>query len=179
MNRTKIPSRVRKRGVTDGHQRLLARVNSCSDARIAARASIASWAAWPDAGGMPSSWSANWVRVMDAASAVVLPQASSVSADPHAIVGTQPLAWNFIAEILPSAIDAVSFRMSPHAGFSSCTEAWGLGRTPALRGCSKWSSSFAEYTGILYDCSLSRVCGVPARLGPCAKLDSQGVILVP
>ena len=42
-----------------------------------------------------------------------------VSADPHAIQGTQPLAWKRISAICSPCNDALSFNTSPQTGFST------------------------------------------------------------
>jgi hypothetical protein len=56
------------------------------------KASIASWAAWLEAGGTPPTARRMSSRVRDDASPGVLPRTSSVSAEPQAIEGTQPFA---------------------------------------------------------------------------------------
>lgn len=79
----------------------------------------------------------NSSRVRLRASESVRPRIIWVNSDPHAIAGTQPLARNRISVIVFSVTFAVSFKTSPHAGFSSCTDASGSVTSPAFRGCSK------------------------------------------
>jgi len=51
------------------------------------------------------------------ASSRVFPWTSSVSAEPHAIAGTQPFARKRTSVMPPAAALAVNWRMSPQAGF--------------------------------------------------------------
>ena len=100
-------------------------------------ASTASCAAWPEAAGKPPIFSTTASLLIAAASTSDLSLASSVTRDPQAIAGTQPLALNRISTIFPPRTMAESSRMSPHAGFSSLTRTSALASSPGLRGCSK------------------------------------------
>src|ERR1700737_3293696 len=70
------------------------------------------------------------------------------------MAGTHPCARNRISLMRPPMTFRVSFRTSPHAGFSIWHDASGLATSPALRGCWKWSRTWAENIG--KNCILTR-----------------------
>ena len=100
----------------------------------ACSASIARWLACDDAGGNSPTVRSNSSRLSFRASSTLLPRTNSVSAEPHAIAATQPLARKRISAIRPSAIFIVSSRMSPHAGFSMRAEASASAIVPRCAG---------------------------------------------
>ncbi len=75
----------------------------------------------------------------------VFPLISSVSAEPHAIAGTHPLARKVTSMMRSASSLAISLSTSPQAGFSTCADRSGETKVPAFRGCSKWSSTCGEY----------------------------------
>src|SRR5258706_4403439 len=81
---------------------------------------------------------------------MLCPATSSVTTDPQAIALTHPLALKRTSEIMPSEIRAANSITSPHAGFSTWTMAVTSGRSPELRGCSKWSNTWGEYISRFY-----------------------------
>jgi hypothetical protein len=112
----------------------------------AASASIARWLAWVEASGKaPKIFTRSSLFKADA-SARVLPSKSSARAEPQAIAGTQPFTRNFISTMCPCKIRAVNFKMSPQTGFSTWATASGESTVPGLRGRSKWSRTWGEYT---------------------------------
>src|SRR5581483_8556322 len=123
----------------------------CSSCSIAFSASRARCAACPEAAGKPPMAFSRSSLLTARASASVCPRTISVSNEPHAIAGTQPLARKRTSTSLPSPTLALSFNTSPQAGFSTCTDASAPATSPGLRGCSKWSRTSAEYIASIVD----------------------------
>ncbi len=84
-------------------------------------ASQASWAACPEAGGRPPTARTMSSLPIARACGTDFPSANWVTAEAQAMAGTQPLARNRISPIWPPSILADSSRISPQAGFSTCT----------------------------------------------------------
>jgi hypothetical protein len=109
---------------------------------------MASCAACPDACGKPpTAWAISF-RLRARASCLDFPRASSVMAEAHAMAGTHPLARKRISAMRSACIFTASSTMSPQTGFSVRPWASAPGSSPGLRGCSKWSRSWAEYIGV-------------------------------
>jgi hypothetical protein len=107
--------------------------------------SIAKWLPCMVSAVSPPSAETISSRFIRLASSNVIPCNRSHRQDEHAIAVTHPRVLNLASLMRPSLTRAANCITSPQAGFSTVTIASGASISPANRGCSKWSSTCAEY----------------------------------
>ena len=108
---------------------------------IADSASTQSWAAWKVARGRPPSASEICAGVMPRASCDVLPLRRSVSTELDAIAATHPCVLKRASVMRPALRRTDRRSTSPQTGLVTSTVAVASGRSPALWGLRKCSSS--------------------------------------
>ena len=108
---------------------------------IADSASTQSWAAWKVARGRPPSASEICAGVMPRASCDVLPLRRSVSTELDAIAATHPCVLKRASVMRPALRRTDRRSTSPQTGLVTSTVAVASGRSPALWGWRKCSSS--------------------------------------